>query len=152
MNHQQVLKSALAGLPAERAGYFTDLGLFIEEKSNFDAHRHWMIMLLASGCELIPPVIEKEQMAAQLLQFVRKRLISIQKAAYSRDFILKKGAPMAELATEFASEVSDIALDAYRAGKIESDEPVLHVFRWPYTDDAAFPYSEDALYDEDDSA
>lgn len=148
MNHQQVLKSALAGLPAEKAGYFIELGTFIEETSTFDSYKHWMFLLLAKGCELIPPVLEKKAMAAELSRFVQQRMGRIQQAAYSRDYILNNGAPIAELATEFASQVSESALQAYKDGTLKSDEPEVIVYRWPFTDVDAFPYED--LDDMDD--
>lgn len=142
MNHQQVLKSALAGLPAEKAGYFVELGAFIDETPAFEEYKHWMFLLLAKGCELIPPVLEKKVMAAELSGFVRQRIVRIQQAAYSRDYILSNGAPIAEIATEFASMVSETALKAYSEGKLKSDEPEVIVYRWPYDDVDAFPYED----------
>lgn len=148
MNHQQVLKSALAGLPAEKAGYFTELGAFIDQTGAFEAHKHWMFLLLAKGCELIPPVLEKQMLAAELSRFVKTRMVDIQRAAYSRDYVLHHGAPIAELATEFASVISEKALQAYKDGSLKSDEPDVIVCRWPFDDLSAFPYAE--LDDEDE--
>lgn len=142
MNHQQVLKSALAGLPAEKAGYFIELGNFIDETSAFEDYKHWMFLLLAKGCELIPPVLEKKVMAAELSKFVQQRMGRIQQAAYSRDYILQNGAPIAELATEFASTVSETALEAYKDGRLKSDEPEVLVYRWPFNDVDEFPYED----------
>lgn len=149
MNHQQVLKSALAGLPAEKAGYFTELGTFIDETPVFESYKHWMFLLLAKGCELIPPVLEKKAMAAELSKFVTQRMVRIQQAAYSRDYILHNGAPIAELATEFASQVSETALQAYKDGKLKSDEPEVIVYRWPFDDVDAFPYEDLDEMDDD---
>lgn len=148
MNHQQVLKSALAGLPAEKASYFTELGTFIDETAAFEDYKHWMFLLLAKGCELIPPVLEKQTMAAELAKFVTQRMMRIQQAAYSREYILNNGAPIAELATEFASMVSETALQAYKDGTLKSDEPEVLVYRWPFDDVDEFPYED--LDDMDD--
>ncbi len=151
MNHRQVLNSALSGLPAEKAGYFTELGAFIDETPLFEPQRHWMFLILASGLELIPPVLDKRTVAAELFAFVKKRLGSIQKAAYSQDFILKNGAPIADLATEFASIVSAAAMEAVRDGTIKSDEPDVIVYRWPYDNVDSFPYEDlDEEEEEDD--
>lgn len=150
MNHRQILNSALSGLPAEKAGYFTELGAFIDETKVFEDQRHWMFLILASGLELVPPVLDKQTIAAELFKFVKKRLGSIQKAAYSRDYILKNGAPIAELATEFASIISEVAMDAVKDGTLKSDEPDVIVLRWPYDDPDAFPYHDDDEDDEDD--
>ena len=88
--------------------------------------------------------------AAELSRFVKTRLVQIQQAAYSRDYILHNGAPIADLATEFASQVSEAALQAYKDGTLKSDEPEVIVYRWPYTDAAAFPYEDlDEMDDED---
>ena len=149
MNHQQVLKSALAGLPAEKAGFFMELGILIDETAAFEDHKHWMFLLLAKGCELIPPVMDKKTMAAELSKFVRLRITRIQQAAYSRDYVLQHGAPIAELATEFASTVSETALQAYKDGKLKSDEPEVLVYRWPYDDVDAFPYQDLDEMDDD---
>ena len=142
MNHQQVLKSALAGLTAEKAGYFIELGSFIDETAAFDEYKHWMFLLLAKGCEVIPPVLEKKTMAAELSKFVKLRITRIQQAAYSREYVLQHGAPIAELATEFAGMVSVTALEAYKEGKLKSDEPEVIVYRWPFDDVDAFPYED----------
>ena len=150
MNHRQVLNSALAGLPAEKAGYFTELGTYIDETPGFEGQRHWMFLLLASGLELIPPVLDKKLVALKLFEFVKRRLGSIQKAAYGQDFILKHGAPIADLATEFASLISELAMDAVKQGEIQSDEPDVIVFRGPYDNVDAFPYQEEEEDEEDD--
>ena len=150
MNHRQVLNSALSGLPAEKAGYFTELGAFIDETAVFEHQRHWMFLLLASGLELIPPVLDKKTVAAELFKFVKMRLGSIQKAAYSPEFILEQGAPISELATEFASIISAAAMEAVRDGTITSDEPDVIVYRWPYDDVDSFPYTDLDDEDEDD--
>ncbi len=150
MNHQQVLKSALHGLPAEQAGYLTDLGQFIEEHEEFERNRHWMFMILAACCEMVPTVLPKEIVAKHLADFVVKHLGTIQRIAYSREYILKKGQPLAELATEYAAYLSIVALEDYKAGKIESDEPNNHVFRWPYYDEEAFPYHDDDDLDDEE--
>lgn len=150
MNHLQVLKSALEGQPKERAEYFAKLGDLIEETPRFEPQRQWMLMVLKAGIDIIPPLIEPPDMAMQLALFVAQKIGEIQSAAYSPDFVLKNGAPMVEVAMMFAGEISASALDAYRDGKLESDEPELHVFRWPYTGEEDFPYSEEAIYAEDD--
>ncbi len=142
MNHGQILKSALTGLPVERAGYFTELAAYIEETPLYETNRHWMFLLLSKGCELIPPVLPKEAMAADLSDFITKHLLAVQKAAYSPDYILNNGAPIAELAMEFSGQVSEKALEAYKDGRLKSDEPEVIVYRWPYDDATAFPYAD----------
>jgi len=149
MNHQQVLKSALAGLPAEKASYFIELGSFIDETAAFEEYKHWMFLLLAKGCDLIPPVLEKQTMAAELSKFVTQRMMRIQQAAYSREYVLNNGAPIADIAIEFASQVSETALQAYKEGKLKSDEPEIIVYRWPFNDIDEFPYEDLDEMDDD---
>ncbi len=138
--HQQIVQSALAALDGDRAKYFADVMPLLEMDSRTQAEPNLIYAVLKETMHLIPPYLPRAEFVDLLHAYIRENRDSLNFVLFSSAYITNSQV-LAETAMPFVQDVVSKTFDLHEAGTIETGEPTVRHYAWPY-ENVDFTYAE----------
>ena len=142
--HRRMIEPVLKTLTGERAGYFADVLTKIEADPRTARHPNFVYLLLKETLRDLPTHLDKGELVDHLFAFVDAHMHDLERIVFDQDYIYDPSV-VKDVTNEFVLEIVDLTLRHYEVGDIETGEPAVQKYTWPYrAEDLVDPDDEDA--------
>lgn len=145
MLHRKIIDPALAKLPEDRSGYFSDLAQLLEEDPRVQKAPNMVFLVLKETMALLPVHLPKKDLAEILIRFVQKHHRVLNQMIFDRRFV-ENPSFIRQLTNDVVKEAIGAAMDLYKEGKVDTGESSFYRISFP-SGEGHFPYSDE---DEED--
>lgn len=142
--HRQIINPVLESLEGKRARYFSDLVARVENDPRTDRYPNIVFLLLKETMALLPVYLDKGEFLDALFDFVGRNHAAMEEIIFDKDYIYDP-AHLQDVTNAFVVEVVNLTLEHYETGDIDTGEPAVRKYTWPYR-------AEDLIDPDDDDA
>lgn len=141
--HKQIVINSLKTLDAERATYFTAVVNRLEDDPRTSQYPNLVYLTLKDIMGLVPTYLKSSEFCEMLLAYVDTHEMAIQRMIFDPRYLADPSALM-EVTKDLVDAVVTKTMERYENGEIDSGEPDIQKF--------TFPYRATDLIDDDDEA
>lgn len=142
--HKRIAEAALESLDKEKAAYFANIVERVAEDGRTGFYPNIVYVVLKETMWLLPVYLDKKEFIDLLFRFVVTNSRAIQRKLFSKDYIDDSSA-IRPITDVFVNTVVDRTMELFQEGEIDSGEPKIQKFSWPYR-------AEDLIDPDDDEA
>jgi len=129
--HKRIVEKNLKTLDAERANYFNDVIGYLEDLPMTQQYPNLVYLALKDILDIAPTYIEKKAFALLLLKFVDHHHNDLQKIIYDKAYLYDENV-LRSVTGKLIDAIVDQTIQGYEEGNIETGEPVIQKFTYPY--------------------
>ncbi|SCA56995.1 hypothetical protein MTBPR1_40018 [Candidatus Terasakiella magnetica] len=129
--HKRIVEKSLKTLDVDRANYFNDVVGYLEELPATQEFPNLVYLSLKDILDIAPTYIEKKAFALLLLKFVKHHQRELQKIIYDKEYLYDENV-LRKVTGQLIEAIVDQTIQGYEEGHIETGEPVVQKFSYPY--------------------
>lgn len=143
--HRRIITPALERLDGERAAYFAAVIEKVESDPRTQAYPNIVFVLLKETLEALPAYLDKGEFIEALFAFLDRNHARMETVLFDRDYIYDPSL-IKDVTDAFVAEIVALTLKHYDAGDLDTGEPDVRKFTWPYrAEDLVDPDDDEAL-------
>ncbi|WP_135081890.1 hypothetical protein [Terasakiella sp. SH-1] len=129
--HKRIVEKNLKTLDAERANYFSDVVGYLEDLPETQDFPNLVYLALKDILDVAPTYIERKAFALLLLKFVRHHQGELQKIIFDKEYLYDENV-LRSVTGKLIEAIVDQTIQGYEEGHIDTGEPVIQKFTYPY--------------------
>lgn len=145
--HKRIVEKALKMLDAERANYFNDVIGYLEDIPQTQEFPNLVYLSLKDILDIAPVYIEKKAFALLLLKFVTYHKAELQRIIYDKAYLYDESV-LRNVTNKLIDAIVQQTIQGYEDGQIETGEPEVQKFTYPYRAMDLVDPDDDDAYEE----
>ncbi len=129
--HKRIVENTLKTLDVDRANYFNDVIGYLEDLPQTADFPNLVYLSLKDILDIAPTYIEKKAFALLLLKFVTYHKNELQKIIYDKEYLYDPQV-LRKVTNKLIDAIVDQTIQGYEDGQIETGEPEVQKFTYPY--------------------
>ena len=129
--HRRIITPVLDSLDGNRAAYFSAVVDKLEADPRTQAYPNIVYLLLKETMAELPAYLDKSDFIDALFAFVARHHGEMEEIVFDRDYIYDPS-HLKDATNAFIVEIVELTMQHYEAGTIDTGEPLVQRFTWPY--------------------
>ena len=143
--HRRIINPVLDSLEKERAAYFSSVVDKVEADPRLEPYPNIVFLLLKDTMALLPTYLNTGEFIDALFDFVARTHGDMEEIVFDKAYIYDQTL-LKDIAAAFVAEIVELTLKHYEDGDIETGEPHVQKYTWPYrAEDLVDPDDDEAL-------